>query len=120
MWNKPSDQELAQLPRFYSTENVPLKKKVLHLHFFLGDCDWYAAEYSPDERIFFGFACLNGDLEMAEWGYFSLDELLNLKVKLLEVDRDLHFPPTKAIDVDLIRKAQRWEKGEPHECKVSQ
>jgi hypothetical protein len=34
------------------------------------------------------------------------------------VDRDLHFPPTKAKDVELIREAQRWEKEETHEHKA--
>jgi hypothetical protein len=118
MWNKPSTEELAKLPPFYSTERVPIKEKVLHMHFFIGGCDWYAAEYDETESMFFGFACLNGDLEMAEWGYFSLDELSELKVKWLEVDRDLHFPPTKAKDVELIREAQRWEKEETHEHKA--
>ncbi len=108
MWNKPSDVELSRLPAFYSTEHTPLKEKVVHLHFFLGGCDWYGCEYNPEERNFFGFVILNDDLEMSEWGYFNLDELFEIKVQYLEVDRDLHFTPTKAIDIERIREAQRW------------
>lgn len=119
MWNKPSDAELAKVPAFYSSEEVPLKEKMIYMHFFIGGCDWYGAEYSPEERCFFGFAILNGDYDNAEWGYFSLEELASLKVSFLEVDRDLHWEPTKAIDIETIRKAQGWEKEEGKKCKVS-
>ena len=118
MWNKPSDEELSRVPKFYSSEEVPLKEKMIYMHFFIGGCDWYAAEYSPEEKCFFGFAILNADYEMAEWGYFSLDELCSLKVSFVEVDRDLHFTPCKAIEIENIRKAQGWEKGEASECKA--
>ena len=110
MWNKPTDKELSSMPDFYTTESVPLKEKMIHMHFFIGGCDWYATEYSPEEKCFFGFAILNGDLEMAEWGYFSLEELSSLKVSFLEVDKDCHWTPKKAIEIENIRKAQGWEK----------
>lgn len=108
MWNKPTEKQLSKIPAFYSTEEVPLKEKIIHMHFFIGGCDWYAAEYDPEEQIFFGFAILNNDYDMAEWGYFSLQELSELKVKFLEVDRDLHFTPTQAKNIEKIRKAERW------------
>lgn len=108
MWNKPNDEELNNLPVFHSTENISLEEKVIHMHFFIGGCDWYVVEYSPEEQLFFGFAILNNDYEMAEWGYFSLQELAGLKISFVEVDRDLHFSPVKARDVEDIRKAQGW------------
>ena len=110
MWNKPTAEELAKIPAFYSSEEAPLKEKMIHMHFFIGGCDWYAAEYSPEEQCFFGFAILNNDYEMAEWGYFSLEELSSLKVSFLEVDRDLHFTPCKAIEIEKICEAQGWER----------
>lgn len=115
MWNKPNKDELLQLPAFYTTEHVPLKEKVIHLHFFIGGCDWYAAEYNPESQTFFGFAILNDDLEMAEWGYFSLEELDQIKIQFLEVDRDLHFSPVKSIDIERIREAHHW--AEKEACK---
>ena len=108
MWNRPGPEELAKIPVFYSTEKVPLKEKIIYMHFFLGGCDWYAAEYDPESQIFFGFAILNDDLEMAEWGYFSLQELCDVKVEFLEVDRDLHFEPQKAMGIERIKRAERW------------
>src|SRR3989338_4561204 len=106
MWNKPSVDELSKLPKPYSTEGVPLREKLIVMHFFMGGSDWFAAEYDPEEQTFFGFVILNEDYDMAEWGYFSLQELSELKVSFLEVDRDLHSEPRKAIEVKKIRKAE--------------
>ena len=73
------------------------------MHFFLGSCDWYAAEYGAKDHLFFGYANL-GDPINAEWGYFGLDELLEVKTRQgFEVDRDLQWRPTKAGDVEGIR-----------------
>lgn len=53
---------------------------------------WYATEYDPTERSFFGFVSLFGD-HNDEWGYFSLDELQEFKGRFgLGIERDLHFP----------------------------
>ena len=75
MWNEPSSDELEKLPRLYATENTPMPDTTIHMHFFLGGCDWYVAEYDSNERVFFGYAILSNDLEMAEGGYISFDEL---------------------------------------------
>jgi hypothetical protein len=105
MWNEPSEEELAQLPRLYSTEGIPIEEKIIYLHFFIAGSDWYVAEYDPSERVFFGFVVLNNDYRMAEWGYFSLDELIHLKIGPLEVDRDLYWEPKKFRETEAFRKA---------------
>ena len=51
MWNKPTEKQLSKIPRLYETESVPIKEKVIHMHFFLGGCDWYIAEHDPEEQI---------------------------------------------------------------------
>lgn len=108
MWNKPAKEDLSIIPALYETNNIPINEKVIYMHFFIGGSDWYVAEYSPEERLFFGFAILNNDYEMAEWGYFGFDELCNIKVNgFLEVDRDLYFSPVKANEIENIKKAQR-------------
>lgn len=95
MWNMPIKEELAEIPRLYETENTPLKDKIIYIHFFLGGCDWYIAEYDGED-LFWGYAILNGDTEMAEWGYISFMELKELVVPPgIEVDRDVYWEPRR-------------------------
>ncbi len=108
MWNEPSSQELEKLPSLYSQENVPSSDQLIHMHFFLGGCDWYIAEYDGRSRDFFGFAILNNDLQNAEWGYTNFDELRSISLRGIEVDRDLHWTLRKASEVDQILRAQRF------------
>ena len=50
---------------------------------------WYAIEYDPEEKIFFGYASIFGD-HNDEFGNFSLVELENLKLPFgLKIERDL-------------------------------
>jgi hypothetical protein len=106
MWNKPTENQLSKLPELYSSGHLPIMEKVIHMHFFLGGCDWYAAEYEKNIQDFFGFVILNNDYVMAEWGYFNFVELCELKVQYVEVDRDIHFIPTKAYCIDKIKRTQ--------------
>ena len=107
MWNKPTRQELTRLPALYATEDVPLKEKEILMHFFIGGCDWYIAEFDGEDT-FFGFAILNNDFEMAEWGYASLSELTAINIRGIEIDRDLYWEPCKAYEVPRIKEAQQW------------
>ncbi len=109
MWNTPTLEDLTQLSSLYETENIPLKEKVIGMHFLLGSCDWYAAEYNSADRLFFGYAILNNTLSSAEWGYFSLDELRQVSVQGLEIDRDLHWKPRPAYEVKKIRRAHEMQ-----------
>lgn len=52
---------------------------------------WYATEYNPTERIFFGFVSIFGDYN-DELGYFSLNELESFRGRLgLGIERDKSF-----------------------------
>lgn len=108
MWNEPSDQELEKLPPLYSTERQKPQDILIPMHFFLGGCDWYAAEYGPQDRVFFGYAILNNDLINSEWGYVSFDELREIKIPPgFEVDRDLYWKSKKASEIEEIVEAHR-------------
>ena len=61
---------------------------------------WYATEYDPKTRIFFGYVSIFGDWN-DEWGYFSLDELQAYKGKFgLRIERDLYFQEQLASQVN--------------------
>ena len=102
MWNPPSEELLNQVPSLYATERISLKEKSIHLHFFIGGCDWYVAEYDGDD-LFFGYAVLNDDMPNSEWGYFALSELRDINIHGLEIDRDLHWKPTPVKEIERIK-----------------
>ena len=61
--------------------------------YFTPDADWtwFATEYDSESRMFFGLV----DGFERELGYFSLDELEQLRGPLgLPVERDLYWKPT--------------------------
>lgn len=53
---------------------------IVYAHYFMGGSDWFVTEYSPEEDMAFGWACLNGDRQMAELGYVSIAELESVRV----------------------------------------
>lgn len=82
------------LPPRYSQEDKGLEA-VVQVKFFTPDSSWtwYATEYDPEDRLFFGFVtsslCPEGEL-----GYFALDDLESARGHLgLPVERDLHWTP---------------------------
>ena len=103
MWNEPKPEQLAKIPRLYETEDVPLSDKPIHLHFFIGGCDWYVSEYDGED-LFFGYAILNNDMEMAEWGYISSEDLKRIRIPPgFEVDWEVFDEARKASEFDKIR-----------------
>ncbi len=104
MWNEPSDERLQRIPKVTETATTPLKDKLIYLHFFIGACHWYVAEYDPVDNLFWGFVILNNDHINSEWGYFSFDELKEIKLHgYLEVDNDLYWHMKKASEVPAIK-----------------
>ena len=60
---------------------------------------WYATEYDPEAKEFFGFVSIFGDWN-DEWGSFSLAELENYQGKFgLGIERDLYFDEKRIIEV---------------------
>jgi hypothetical protein len=62
-------------------------------HFFnpAGAGDWWATEYDPEEKMFFGYVSIFGDWN-DEWGCFHLSELESIKGPFgLGIERDLHL-----------------------------
>lgn len=112
MWNEPNKERLDKIPRLYETEEIPLKEKLIHLHLFIGETDFFICEYDGEDT-FWGFVVLNGDLEMAEFGYINFDELKSIRIGLgLEVDceHEWVWKVRPAKEVDLICRAQNWHR----------
>lgn len=75
------EDDFKDIPALYEQEDLS-SEAIVHLKVnipFTG-YTWLLTEYSPTEKIFFGFACLN-DPEMAELGYISEFEFYELACK---------------------------------------
>ena len=101
MWNVPSKELLEKIPKLYETEDIPLAEKIIYMHFFVGGCDWFIAEFDGDD-LFWGFVNLN-DVQNSEWGYVSLNDLKSFNIKGVEVDYDLYWKIKPAKQVPLIK-----------------
>lgn len=81
----------ARFKQVGSQENV--KDPICIAKFFnpVGIGYWFATEYDPKEKIFFGYVSLFGD-HCDEWGNFSLEELESIKGRFgLGIERDINF-----------------------------
>ena len=67
---------------------------------------WYATEYNPEEKIFFGYVSLFGDWN-DEWGSFSLQELETFRGPFslgIERDRFFHERPISQVIPKAVRE----------------
>jgi hypothetical protein len=92
----------ASLPALYTTEETRVDEKVLLVKFFdpYTQWTWYACEYDPKERLFFGYVVG----QEKEWGEFSLDELESLMMPdrvTSRIERDVNFAPTSFNNLNL-------------------
>ena len=110
MWNEPSKTVLDKIPRLHESGDISFKDKLIYLHFFIGGCDWYIAEYDGED-VFFGFVILGNDLRNAEWGYVSFSELKSISIAFCEIDNDIHWKVCKASKIQKICEAQGWRQA---------
>ena len=85
MWNIPTKERLAKIPKIYETAKTPLQDKIIHLHFFIGVSDWFICEFDGD-NFMWGFCILNNDLQNSEWGYISFQELKDININGIQVE----------------------------------
>jgi len=80
-----------------------IKDPIVVAKFFnpTGAGTWYATEYNPESKIFFGYVSIFGDWN-DEWGYFSLTELESLKGPFgLGIERDIYFTPKRFSEIKI-------------------
>ncbi len=109
MKNRPTIEQLNKLPHLYETEHIQPEDKIVHLHFQIDQCHWWAMEWDREDT-FFGYVLLNGWLQDAEFGYFTLSELLEVKIDgWLEVENDPTWIPRTVKDVGLISETLQFK-----------
>lgn len=78
-----------KLPKIGETQNSRDPVAMIKLFHPMSNWTWYITEYCVEDRLCFGLV----DGHEKELGYFSLEELENLKIRGLGVERDLHWIP---------------------------
>lgn len=90
------DQRITDMPVTYEQNEV--SDPIVYLHYFMGGSDWYITEKDMEGKgteQAYGYACLNGDMMNAEFGFISIDELCSLVIRgFMTIDLDFHFDPT--------------------------
>jgi hypothetical protein len=90
------------LKRFQEVGSQEKEKDPLIICKFFNPCGagtWYATEFDPIEKIFFGYVSIFGDWN-DEWGNFSLEELESLQLPMgMHIERDLYFKEKKSSEV---------------------
>ena len=82
-----------------SQENVKDPVIIAKLFNPQGAGTWYATEYDPKAKMFFGYVSIFGDWN-DEWGSFSLAELESYKGPWgLGIERDLYWREKRASQV---------------------
>jgi hypothetical protein len=98
------EKQLSKCPKLYGTRGM--KEHPAIFHYFYGGTDIYICEYDQDDGLMFGFVILNGDLQNAEWGYISLEEILPIAI----MNIDYHFQE-QSIEAALHQKHPKYFKN---------
>ena len=86
---------LERIPALYSGEDIPLKKKIIKAKYFIANFTWLVTEceiQKDGDVLFFGYVINHSDQNCSEWGYFTLNQLIEIRLfGVIEVERDLYF-----------------------------
>ncbi len=96
--NKKIEDRFAEVGSQQEVEDPII---IVKFFYPLGPQKWFATEYDPEQRTFFGYVTLFGlGSPKDEWGYFSLDELQQFKGQFgMLIERDIGFGEKKISEV---------------------
>jgi hypothetical protein len=96
------DALLEGIPGIYESVDVPFPEKIVKLHIFRENADWFIVEYDSSQRLFYGYA--NVRPGSPGWGCFALDEIANCHLPSFSPDAelDLRWRPKKAKEIQDI------------------
>ena len=107
-YNLMPDSIRKQLPKLYSTEKELIGDKVAYARYFfpMGAYTAYLLEYDPKTRIGFGVVTMGYGWEL---GNMSLDEMEEVKIHGLGIERDLYFSPKKLHEIAELEEIVRGQ-----------
>lgn len=107
-------KDISDISKKITTDNELVNEDGTHnvgFHYFIGNTDIYISQLYPDGTAF-GYTILNGDVEMAEWGYQNIEEIINSKQN---IEIDYYVPNGMTIERMLQEKYPEYYKKENNE-----
>lgn len=104
-------KDIAKITHKMTTNDELVNEDGSHnvaFHYFVGNSDFYISQLYPDGTAF-GYTILNGDVEMAEWGYQNIEEIINVSQW---IEMDYHVPEGMTIERMLEEKYPEYYKQE--------
>lgn len=95
-------QLASQLPALYHNEGISIEDIRIYAKLFDPASSWtyFVAEFDGSDLIW-GYATFQDG--MGEWGYASISEIEGLRNRFgLPMERDLHFRPRPAREIEMI------------------
>ena len=83
---------LEEAPKLYATEEIEVKEVAVKL--FHSSLTLYVVEFNTNNRLAFGYMKNEADVSLSEWGYSSIDELIEIGFEM-----DLYFE-NRVIDLE--------------------
>ena len=107
-YNLMPDSIRKRLPKLYSTEKELIGDKFAYARYFfpMGAYTAYLLEYDPKTRIGFGVVTMGYGWEL---GNMSLDEMEEVKIHGLGIERDLYFSPKKLHEIAELEEIVRGQ-----------
>lgn len=104
-------KDIAKIAHKMTTNDELVNEDGSHnvaFHYFVGNTDFYISQLYPDGTAF-GYTILNGDVEMAEWGYQNIEEIINVSQW---IEMDYHVPEGMTIERMLEENYPEYYKQE--------
>lgn len=102
-------KDIAKIAMQITTDDELINNDGTHnvgFHYFVGNSDFYISEIKSD-GLAFGYTILNGDIEMAEWGYQNIEEIINVSQW---IEMNYHVPEGMTIERMLEEKYPEYYK----------
>ncbi|HEX4851186.1 MAG TPA: hypothetical protein VFV08_10285, partial [Puia sp.] len=86
-------RNISDMPRIYDTKDIAYEDKIVYLHYFYGQSDWYIVEKDNTTGMqqAFGYIIPNGDIQNARWSCISIKEIKETN----KIELDFDFEPIK-------------------------
>ena len=105
-------KQIAKIARQITTDEERVNPDGTHnvgFHYFVGNTDIYISEITKDGLYGFGYTILNGDVQMSEWGFQDLEEILKSSPY---IEMDYHVEEGMTIERMLEEKYPEYFKQE--------